>query len=97
MGVSASPINGSVGSPFKIPFKAPGYAGGIIGLPGSGSGDSIPAMLSNGEYVVQSDAVSKYGVNFILSIIVSVFNSYIPFFVFLNPSLIECNSEKVKI
>jgi TP901 family phage tail tape measure protein len=37
-------------------------AGGYIAGPGTATSDSIPARLSNGEYVVQAAAVSKYGV-----------------------------------
>jgi hypothetical protein len=42
----------------------PGYAGGghIRGA-GTGTSDSIPAMLSDGEYVVKADAVKKMGVD----------------------------------
>ncbi|MFE5368217.1 phage tail tape measure protein [Streptomyces mirabilis] len=39
-----------------IPFGGP-----VIG-PGTGTSDSIPALVSNGEYVVKADAVRKYGV-----------------------------------
>ncbi|MEV5347206.1 phage tail tape measure protein [Streptomyces achromogenes] len=35
--------------------------GPIIG-PGTGTSDSVPALVSNGEYVVKADAVRKYGV-----------------------------------
>ena len=35
--------------------------GGYISGPGGPRADLIPAMLSNGEYVIQSSAVSKYG------------------------------------
>jgi murein DD-endopeptidase MepM/ murein hydrolase activator NlpD len=39
-----------------------GYAkGGYITGPGSGTSDSIPAQLSNGEYVVKADAVKRIG------------------------------------
>lgn len=39
-----------------------GFAsGGYISGPGSGTSDSIPAMLSNGEYVINADAVSRVG------------------------------------
>ncbi len=38
--------------------------GGIILGPGSGTSDSIPAMLSNGEYVVRASAVNTYGLDF---------------------------------
>lgn len=38
--------------------------GGIVLGPGTGTSDSIPAWLSNGEYVVQASAVAKYGLGF---------------------------------
>jgi TP901 family phage tail tape measure protein len=38
--------------------------GGIVLGPGSGTSDSIPAMLSNGEYVVRASAVNSYGLDF---------------------------------
>lgn len=40
-----------------IPFLA---GGGYISGAGTGTSDSIPAMLSNGEYVVNANATSKY-------------------------------------
>jgi hypothetical protein len=36
--------------------------GGQVYGPGTGTSDSIPAMLSNGEYVINADSVKKYGV-----------------------------------
>jgi SLT domain-containing protein/phage-related protein len=42
-----------------VPFATGGYVSG----PGTGTSDSIPARLSNGEYVLNADAVSKIGVN----------------------------------
>lgn len=36
--------------------------GGLIRGPGTGTSDSIPAMLSNGEYVLRSSAVDRIGV-----------------------------------
>ena len=45
----------------------PGYSegsGGKVRGAGTSTSDSIPAMLSNGEYVVRSSAVSQYGVPF---------------------------------
>ncbi|NBO23576.1 hypothetical protein EBU94_09610 [bacterium] len=39
-------------------------SGGKVFGSGGPRSDSIPAMLSNGEYVVQSSAVSKYGKDF---------------------------------
>ena len=38
-------------------------SGGHITGPGSGTSDSIPAMLSNGEYVIRANAVKTIGVN----------------------------------
>ena len=35
--------------------------GGLVLGPGTATSDSIPAMLSNGEYVIRAAAVSKYG------------------------------------
>ena len=41
-----------------------GYAtGGYISGPGTGTSDSIPALLSNGEYVIRAAAVRKLGKN----------------------------------
>lgn len=40
-----------------------GSIGGVKG-PGTSTSDSIPAWLSNGEYVVKADSVSKYGTPF---------------------------------
>jgi TP901 family phage tail tape measure protein len=37
--------------------------GGYISGPGTGTSDDIPAMLSNGEYVIRAAAVKKYGVH----------------------------------
>lgn len=39
--------------------------GGYISGPGTATSDSIPAYLSNGEYVVRAAAVAKYGVDFL--------------------------------
>jgi hypothetical protein len=38
--------------------------GGLIRGPGSGTSDSIPARVSNGEYVVRARAVQRYGPQF---------------------------------
>lgn len=38
-------------------------AGGMIRGPGTGTSDSIPALLSNGEYVIRAAAVRKLGKN----------------------------------
>ncbi|MFB6943185.1 hypothetical protein ACFWGL_17175 [Streptomyces sp. NPDC060286] len=42
----------------KYVFRA---AGGPVAGPGTSTSDSIPAMLSNGEYVIRADSVSRYG------------------------------------
>lgn len=42
-----------------------GFAsGGFVSGPGTGTSDSIPALLSNGEFVMNSSAVGKFGVPF---------------------------------
>ena len=38
--------------------------GGHISGPGTGTSDSIPAYLSNGEYVIRASAVNQYGKDF---------------------------------
>ena len=37
--------------------------GGYIRGPGTGTSDSIPAMLSNGEYVIRASSVARYGLD----------------------------------
>ncbi len=39
-----------------------GSIGGVVRGPGTSTSDSIPALLSNGEYVLNAAAVSKFGV-----------------------------------
>jgi TP901 family phage tail tape measure protein len=39
-------------------------SGGYVTGPGSGTSDSIPAMLSNGEFVMNAKATSAYGADF---------------------------------
>jgi hypothetical protein len=47
----------------------PGFAsGGYISGPGTGTSDSIPARLSNGEFVMRAAAVKKYGVGFMAAL-----------------------------
>ena len=43
------------------PIKTTKATGGHITGPGSGTSDSIPAMLSNGEYVIRANAVKAIG------------------------------------
>lgn len=54
--VSAGAARGAAGAAYKA-------SGGYISGPGSSTSDSIPAMLSNGEYVIRAAAVQKYGVH----------------------------------
>lgn len=45
--------------------SVPGYAtGGEIQGPGTGTSDDVPIMASNGEYMMRTAAVEKYGVGF---------------------------------
>jgi hypothetical protein len=39
--------------------------GGYVSGRGTGTSDSIPAMLSNGEFVIKSSAVGTYGIDFL--------------------------------
>jgi hypothetical protein len=60
---------GAAGSPIDISTMgmtsfAGSWRGGLITGPGSGTSDSIPTLLSNGEYVIPSKAVRKFGVRF---------------------------------
>jgi TP901 family phage tail tape measure protein len=43
-------------------------SGGYISGPGTGTSDSIPTMLSNGEYVLKANAVKYYGTDFMNSL-----------------------------
>lgn len=45
----------SGGFPRRFPI------GGSVAGPGSGTSDSIPAMISNGEFVIRASSVRKYG------------------------------------
>ena len=42
--------------------------GGHVRGPGSGTSDSIPAWLSNGEFVIRASAVRRYGLDFLRAI-----------------------------
>lgn len=50
-------LNGNYVKPTVIARAAGGYISG----PGSGTSDSIPARLSNGEYVIRAASVQRYG------------------------------------
>jgi len=56
------------GKTYYVPPKGGAFAladGGSISGPGTGTSDSIPAMLSDGEYVVRASSVGKLGVDFL--------------------------------
>lgn len=52
----------SIGNKLKDPRLLRANGGPVFG-PGTGTSDSIPAMLSNGEYVIRSAAASRIGVD----------------------------------
>lgn len=58
------PWIGGKGFTIETPNINPLAAGGPVSGPGGPRDDVIPAMLSNGEYVVNAASVGKYGVGF---------------------------------
>jgi hypothetical protein len=42
--------------------------GGLVNGPGTSTSDSIPAMLSNGEFIMNAAAVRKFGAGFMAAI-----------------------------
>jgi TP901 family phage tail tape measure protein len=61
VGRAPSPIRGRGGA-LMPSFQA---SGGYISGPGTPTSDSIPAMLSDGEYVIKASSVNKFGQNFL--------------------------------
>jgi hypothetical protein len=61
-------LNFTASTPFSSGGVVNAATGGAIRGPGTGTSDSIPAMLSNGEYVVRASAVKSYGVDFMNSL-----------------------------
>lgn len=60
------PVTPVVGTTGAQPPQVDGYAtGGLVRGAGSGTSDSIPALLSNGEYVIRAAAVSRLGQGFL--------------------------------
>ncbi len=62
----ASGLFGAIGGLFG--FRDGGvvkayHSGGLVRGPGTGTSDSIPALLSNGEYVITKEAVDRIGIN----------------------------------
>jgi hypothetical protein len=57
---------GTAGFIFNDSLSSLGFAdGGFVSGRGTGMSDSIPAMLSNGEYVMSADAVRMFGPRFL--------------------------------
>ncbi len=48
--------------PWKSGYVSGKASGGMVSGPGTSTSDSVPAWLSDGEYVVQAASVAKYGV-----------------------------------
>ena len=63
---ASSAISGLFGSAAGATVTA--ATGGYIRGPGTGTSDSIPARLSDGEYVVKAASVAHYGVGFLHAI-----------------------------
>lgn len=63
--IIASVTGGSFKANFFKAFGNGFATGGSVDGPGTGTSDSIPAMLSNGEYVLNAQAVDRLGVPFL--------------------------------
>lgn len=63
--IIASVTGGSFKANFVKAFGKGFATGGSVDGPGTGTSDSIPAMLSNGEYVLNAQAVDRLGVPFL--------------------------------
>ena len=62
---ASSTITTNIVTNYQTTGTRPGPAGGgLIRGPGTGTSDSIPIQISNGEYVIRTAAVNKYGVGF---------------------------------
>ena len=59
-----APVSTSTALAFTADNVLTKAGGGAIYGPGTSISDDIPAMLSNGEYVIKAASVSKYGVRF---------------------------------
>ena len=58
-------ISSAVGGAFSDGGEVQAFStGGFVSGPGTSTSDSIPAALSDGEYVVRADAVNRYGTGF---------------------------------
>ena len=57
--------SGGFAARWKGAFGKAFASGGSVAGPGTGTSDSVPAMLSNGEYVLNAQAVDRLGVPFL--------------------------------
>jgi hypothetical protein len=62
--LSYNPYGTGATTPGAVNWR-PYASGGYISGPGTGTSDSIPAMLSDGEYVIKAAAVNKLGKGFL--------------------------------
>ena len=62
---NATTALGSISSSLSVSGHADG---GLIRGAGTGTSDSIPSMLSNGEFVIKASSVKRYGTNFLNSV-----------------------------
>jgi hypothetical protein len=63
--LNSNPFDISINSPSIGGSDASAFAtGGFVSGPGTATSDSIPAWLSNGEFVMNANAVRHFGVNF---------------------------------
>lgn len=69
VGITAVLAANKTGLPVDGSFKVPGKAvGGAVRGPGSSTSDSIPTLLSNGEFVVKASSVHKYGLGTLVAL-----------------------------
>jgi tape measure domain-containing protein len=82
------PVTPFVGAAGAQPAQVDGFAtGGMVRGPGSGTSDSIPAMLSNGEYVIRAAAVGRLGQGFL-----DLLNRGMPISRFADGGLVEAST-----
>jgi len=74
------------GNIFSALFKA---SGGMI--PGSGYGDTVPAMLTPGEFVINKNAVQRYGTGFFAALNNGIMSSSL-FSKYANGGIVRANA-----
>lgn len=85
--IPVTPVVGGTGAQ-QQPAQVDGFAtGGMVRGPGSGTSDSIPALLSNGEYVIRAAAVSRLGQGFL-----DLLNRGMPISRFADGGLVEAST-----